>query len=243
MSAKKESETTLTQELLALLRECLDPQNPVLMMQYGQLAVRARMIVAEIGALRDSSKTKCSDLLQAVAGFDEAARSSASSISSRDRVRRLIEVLVGQDAYRAVAGVDLSAFTKAYLVHRSRDGFEDTVREFSCAIEEAEKLAATESIAEFSSDLFSQSIVPPPEIRKLMAETSLPLASKPRMPKKKRRGRSQEYDPEVARKVAEAWDSGRYRTYNDLARELGMTGKEVKLALGRHRKAQAKASK
>lgn len=53
--------------------------------------------------------------------------------------------------------------------------------------------------------------------------------------KVKRGGRKQETDPKQDRRIAEAWQTGRYARYEDLAKEEKTTKREVKLAIDRHR--------
>lgn len=66
----------------------------------------------------------------------------------------------------------------------------------------------------------------------LLAELDAPQAER------RRRGRKPEYDPQRDRRIAEAWNTGHYRRYADLARELdgALTATDVKRAVDRHRK-------
>jgi hypothetical protein len=59
-------------------------------------------------------------------------------------------------------------------------------------------------------------------------------ASKPR----KRRGRKPDptIDPKKDKRIAEAWETEHYSKYADLARELGISEREVRLAIDRHQK-------
>jgi hypothetical protein len=54
--------------------------------------------------------------------------------------------------------------------------------------------------------------------------------------KLKRRGRPADTDAKGDKRIFEAWNTGQYKGYADLARELGKTEKEVSLAIDRHRK-------
>jgi hypothetical protein len=51
-------------------------------------------------------------------------------------------------------------------------------------------------------------------------------------------GRPSDTDHKKDKRVAEAWDSGNYSTYAELARELKMSPKDVEYAIWRHRKRQ-----
>jgi hypothetical protein len=59
---------------------------------------------------------------------------------------------------------------------------------------------------------------------------------------RKRRGRPTDTDPKADAKVADAWGTQHYRTYADLGKELGMTGRDVGSAVERHRKRQKRAN-
>ena len=63
-------------------------------------------------------------------------------------------------------------------------------------------------------------------------------------PFKKRRkgGRPPDRDANADAKLAEAWESGQYRTHAELARAMKEGEREVKLALERHRKRQGRKS-
>jgi hypothetical protein len=52
---------------------------------------------------------------------------------------------------------------------------------------------------------------------------------------KRRRGRPIDTDLKEEKRIVSAWESGKYNTYAELARELGTTKRVVKLALDRHR--------
>jgi hypothetical protein len=52
---------------------------------------------------------------------------------------------------------------------------------------------------------------------------------------RKRRGRKPDTDPKYDKQVSDAWQTRRYRRYEDLAKELGTTKNEVKWALDRYR--------
>ncbi len=58
--------------------------------------------------------------------------------------------------------------------------------------------------------------------------------------KRGRRGRKPHPGFEADRRIAEAWASGRYKTYAELDRERGLTNGETKRALDRHRHRVAK---
>ena len=49
-------------------------------------------------------------------------------------------------------------------------------------------------------------------------------------------GRKRDTDPKADKKIAEAWQTGRYKTHAELGKELGKSERDVKLALDRHRK-------
>jgi hypothetical protein len=51
-----------------------------------------------------------------------------------------------------------------------------------------------------------------------------------------RGGRPPDADPRADQRVSDAWRTGQYETHEQLGRELGLSGREVKLALDRHRK-------
>jgi hypothetical protein len=57
-----------------------------------------------------------------------------------------------------------------------------------------------------------------------------------RKKEKRRRGRTQDTDPNADAQVASAWATKRYRTYENLAQDIGSTRKAVADALDRHRK-------
>jgi hypothetical protein len=52
---------------------------------------------------------------------------------------------------------------------------------------------------------------------------------------KKPRGRRPDTDPKEDKRVADAWKTGRYPTYQNLGLELHMTEREARLAVDRHR--------
>ncbi len=54
---------------------------------------------------------------------------------------------------------------------------------------------------------------------------------------KKRRGRKPDTDAAFDKRIADAWKTGSYRNTDELAREVGggVTGRQVRLALDRHR--------
>jgi hypothetical protein len=84
--------------------------------------------------------------------------------------------------------------------------------------------------------------VVPPEAGNGDGDTeATPLPQTPAPPSGKtgkRRGRKKVYDPKADRRLADAWATGQYKRYADLAAEKGMSAKAVELALGRHRKRQ-----
>jgi hypothetical protein len=53
---------------------------------------------------------------------------------------------------------------------------------------------------------------------------------------KRRRGRKPDTDAKKDQRVAEAWQSGQYKTHEQCGQAIGMTRKQVKHALDRHRK-------
>jgi hypothetical protein len=53
---------------------------------------------------------------------------------------------------------------------------------------------------------------------------------------KRGRGRPRDTDVKADRRVYDMWCSGRYRYYEELARQLNQTGKQVAYAIDRHRK-------
>ncbi|MBL8800097.1 MAG: hypothetical protein JNM56_39810 [Planctomycetia bacterium] len=60
--------------------------------------------------------------------------------------------------------------------------------------------------------------------------------------KRAKRGRKPDpaIDPRQDRRIAEAWDTGRYKDYADLAREKHLTKHDIQLAIDRHRKREAR---
>ena len=54
--------------------------------------------------------------------------------------------------------------------------------------------------------------------------------------KKETRGRPSDTDHDADRRIYEAWKTGQYKTYEDLAREKGVKGRDIELALNRHHK-------
>jgi hypothetical protein len=56
---------------------------------------------------------------------------------------------------------------------------------------------------------------------------------------RRRRGRNPDTDPKADKRVADAWGTRAYRTHEECGRALGMTKKQVKDALDRHRKRPA----
>jgi hypothetical protein len=69
------------------------------------------------------------------------------------------------------------------------------------------------------------------------ATESRPLAG---APEPRRRGRPTVYDRQKDQRIVEAWRSDAYKTYEDLGRELGVTGDEVRAAIERERKRAGK---
>jgi hypothetical protein len=55
---------------------------------------------------------------------------------------------------------------------------------------------------------------------------------------KGKRGRKPDTDPKMDSRVADAWQTGQYRTYAECGREFRMNKKQVKQAIDRHRKRQ-----
>jgi hypothetical protein len=55
-------------------------------------------------------------------------------------------------------------------------------------------------------------------------------------------GRPVDTDPAADKRIADAWATGRFRTYAECARELGLSERKVRLAADRHRKRQRRAS-
>jgi hypothetical protein len=53
---------------------------------------------------------------------------------------------------------------------------------------------------------------------------------------KKKRGRPLDTDPNKDQRILNAWNTGRFRTYKALGKELQLTGEQVKLAIDRQRK-------
>ncbi len=62
-----------------------------------------------------------------------------------------------------------------------------------------------------------------------------PAAAVGRASKPRRRGRKPDTDVEKDRRIAEAWDAGRYKTHAELERALGLPAGEAKRARDRHR--------
>jgi hypothetical protein len=72
-----------------------------------------------------------------------------------------------------------------------------------------------------------------------LLEPASPVIRPPRVvaaSRKSNRGRKPDTDAKADRRIAEAWDSGHYPTYEDLANELGMDKRDIERALDRHRK-------
>jgi hypothetical protein len=84
------------------------------------------------------------------------------------------------------------------------------------------------------ADLFHDRGVPPPD--------SLFPASSQRGAKKRPGGRPSDTSAKEDRRIAEAWETGRYASYEALAQALGKTKREVSLAIDRvrHRKRAGK---
>lgn len=66
------------------------------------------------------------------------------------------------------------------------------------------------------------------------AEKKVTAQDKP--PRSGKRGRPSDTDPKADKRVADAWGTGCYRTYEACGQALGMTRRQVKLAIDRHRK-------
>ena len=64
-----------------------------------------------------------------------------------------------------------------------------------------------------------------------------------RWPRKARCAQPPSSDPEGDKHIAERWKDGDYRTYADLARELGKKPKEIKYAVDRYRKKTTREKK
>jgi len=63
----------------------------------------------------------------------------------------------------------------------------------------------------------------------------------PLVPRRRRRGgRPRDTDAKQDKRIADAWQTGRFAGYDDLARELGKTKRDVRMALDRHRKRAGK---
>jgi hypothetical protein len=96
-------------------------------------------------------------------------------------------------------------------------------------------------------DVLSLAIVPGLELLECCATSntgSTPPAATPKQGEgngatkpavKAKRGRRADTDPKADKKVADAWATGHYRTYEDLGRKLKTTKHQVKTALDRHR--------
>lgn len=67
-------------------------------------------------------------------------------------------------------------------------------------------------------------------------KTGAPITGAKTNGKPKRRGRPADTDAQADAKLAEAWDTGHYQTYDQLGQEKGMSGRDVELAIDRHRK-------
>ena len=63
-----------------------------------------------------------------------------------------------------------------------------------------------------------------------------PIAAPAEQPTKGNRGRRLESDPKEDERIYNAWKTGSYRKYEDLARELGLPKRTVELAIDRHEK-------
>jgi hypothetical protein len=54
--------------------------------------------------------------------------------------------------------------------------------------------------------------------------------------KPKRGGRASDTDRKADNRIADAWKTGQYKTYAECGQALGMTRRQVKTAVDRHRK-------
>jgi hypothetical protein len=64
------------------------------------------------------------------------------------------------------------------------------------------------------------------------------IGGRPHQKGKRGRGRKPDTNPTADKRVADAWATGQYKTYERCGIALGMTKKQVKDALDRHRKRQ-----
>jgi len=55
-------------------------------------------------------------------------------------------------------------------------------------------------------------------------------------PKRRKPGRPTDTDPKADKRIFDAWNTGQYKTYEDLARKLGLKKRDVKLVIDRHRR-------
>lgn len=67
-------------------------------------------------------------------------------------------------------------------------------------------------------------------------ETANPSDNKRTKLKQARRGRPVDTDPQADQRIDDAWKSGRYNDYEELARALDLQRRQVELAIDRHRK-------
>jgi hypothetical protein len=83
-------------------------------------------------------------------------------------------------------------------------------------------------------------IYPTPEwvraLKSLRAAAVARLEGAGRGKKPRKRSRPVDTDARADKRVYEAWKSRRYKNYSDLARELKMSERDVKMAIDRHRK-------
>jgi hypothetical protein len=54
--------------------------------------------------------------------------------------------------------------------------------------------------------------------------------------KRCKRGRPPDTDPKADKRIWDAWQSGQYKTYGDLARELRISDRAAETGIDRHRK-------
>jgi len=59
-------------------------------------------------------------------------------------------------------------------------------------------------------------------------------------PRRQKRGRPADTDQKQDRRIVDAWKSGEYKSYEDLARALGLARRDVELACERERKRRKK---
>jgi hypothetical protein len=104
----------------------------------------------------------------------------------------------------------------------------DTLREMGAG------LSSDRSIVDFASIVQQALVVVRPELQKWQVAEE----EAPRQRGRRRRGRKTSTDPQADQAIYDAWATGNYPKYSDLAREIGKSEREVRRAVDRHRHRQ-----